>query len=83
MAVDYMAAAFEVNPSLRRRFSAGVFPRSRHLPFAVTDGSLTEKVNKTGVRLWTGCSDLLTIVWIVLLIVLGRVRLATWYYEGK
>jgi hypothetical protein len=25
-------------------------PRSRHLPTAVTDGSLTENVNKTGVR---------------------------------
>ena len=31
-------------------------PRSRHLPTAVTDGSLPENVNKTGVRLWTGCS---------------------------
>ena len=50
---------------------------------AVTDGSPTEKVNKTGVRLWTESSDLLTIVWIVLLIVLGGVRLAIWYYEGK
>ena len=58
-------------------------PRSRHRPVAVTDGSPTEKVNKTGVRLWTESSDLLTIVWIVLLIVLGGVRLAIWYYEGK
>jgi hypothetical protein len=28
-------------------------PRSLHLPLASTDGSATEKVNKTGVRLWT------------------------------
>jgi hypothetical protein len=28
-------------------------PRSRHLPTAVTEGSLTENLNKTGVRLWT------------------------------
>jgi hypothetical protein len=30
-----------------------IFPRSRHLPVAVTDGSLSSKVNRTGVRLWT------------------------------
>ena len=65
MAVDYMAAAFEVS-----RPPAQVQRRRVPVPatsFAVTDGSLTEKVNKTGVRLWTGCSDLLTIVWMVLL----------------
>ena len=28
-------------------------PRSRHLPVAVTDGSLTENLNEIGVRLWT------------------------------
>ena len=27
--------------------------RSLHLPVAVTEGSLTENLNKTGVRLWT------------------------------
>jgi hypothetical protein len=31
--------------------SVRVLPRSRHLPVAVTEVSLTEKVNKTGVRL--------------------------------
>jgi hypothetical protein len=30
-----------------------ILPRSLHLPAAVTDGSLTENLNKTGVRLWT------------------------------
>jgi hypothetical protein len=33
-----------------------ILPRSRHRPLASTEGSLIEKVNKTGVRLWTGCS---------------------------
>jgi hypothetical protein len=33
-----------------------ILSRSRHRPVIVTDGSLTENVNKTGVRLWTGCS---------------------------
>ena len=28
-------------------------PRFRHRPVAVTDGSLTENLNKTVVRLWT------------------------------
>ena len=60
-----------------------ILPRCRHLPVSSTGRSLTSNLNKTGVRLWTGCSDILTIVWIVLLIVLGGVRLATWYYEGK
>ena len=32
-----------------------VLPCSRHRPVAVTDGSLTENLNKIGVRLWTGC----------------------------
>ena len=35
------------------RDSPGTLPRSRHLPVAVTEGSLTEKVNKYGVRPWT------------------------------
>ena len=30
-----------------------ILPRSRHLPVAITDGSLTENFNKNGVRLWT------------------------------
>jgi hypothetical protein len=36
----------------------GILPRSLHLPVAVTDGSLREKINETGVRLWTACSHL-------------------------
>ena len=32
-----------------------ILPRSRHRPVAVTEGSRNRKVNKTGVRLWTGC----------------------------
>ena len=28
-------------------------PRRRHLPLASTERSLTENLNKTGVRLWT------------------------------
>jgi hypothetical protein len=32
--------------------SAASSPRSRHLPVAVTEGNLTENLNKTGVRLW-------------------------------
>jgi hypothetical protein len=30
-----------------------ILPRSRHLPVAVTDGSLSSNLNKIGVRLWT------------------------------
>ena len=30
--------------------------RSRHRPFASTDGSRTENINKIGVRLWTDSS---------------------------
>jgi len=30
-----------------------ILPRSRHLPVAVTEGSLTENTNEIGVRLWT------------------------------
>ena len=33
-----------------------ILRRSLHLPVAVTEGSLTEKVNKNGVRLWTAWS---------------------------
>ncbi len=31
-------------------------PRSRHLPLASTEGSLTRNLNEIGVRLWTDCS---------------------------
>jgi hypothetical protein len=31
-----------------------ILPRSLHRPLASTDGSRTENLNKTGVRLWTG-----------------------------
>jgi hypothetical protein len=31
-------------------------PRSRHLPVAVVDGSLTKNLNEIRVRLWTGPS---------------------------
>jgi hypothetical protein len=34
----------------------GILPRSLHLAVAVTDGSLKEKINKIGVRLWTACT---------------------------
>ena len=30
-----------------------ILPRSRHLPVAATDGSLTKNLSKTWVRLWT------------------------------
>ena len=33
-----------------------IFPRSRHLPFASTEGRRTRNFNKTGVRLWTDSS---------------------------
>lgn len=33
-----------------------ILPRSRHLPFASTEGSSTRNFNKTGVRLWSACS---------------------------
>ena len=29
-----------------------IFPRSLHLPLDSTDGSSTQNLNKTGVRLW-------------------------------
>ena len=31
-------------------------PRFFHRPVAVTDGSLREKINEIGVRVWTACS---------------------------
>ena len=36
--------------------------RSRHLPVAVVDGSLTENLNEIGVRLWTDRSLVATLV---------------------
>ena len=39
------------------RHPGAILPRSRHLPVAVTEGSRTETLNKTGVRLWTACSQ--------------------------
>lgn len=40
------------------RANRAILPRSFHLPAAVTDGSLTENLNKTGVRLRTDCSTI-------------------------
>jgi hypothetical protein len=34
-----------------------ILPRSRHLPVASTDGSLTENLNEIGVRVWTDTGD--------------------------
>ena len=39
--------------SARAQLLRGILPRSRHLPLASTEGSLTRNLNKTGVRLWT------------------------------
>ena len=36
--------------------SRPILPRSRHLPVAVTDGSLTQNFNEIAVRLWTDSS---------------------------
>jgi hypothetical protein len=33
-----------------------ILPLSFQLPVAATEGSVTRNLNKTGVRLWTGCS---------------------------
>ena len=33
-----------------------ILPRSFHRPRASTEGSLTENINKTGVRFWTDCA---------------------------
>jgi len=32
-----------------------ILTRSRHLPVGVTEGSRKRNLNKSGVRLWTGC----------------------------
>jgi hypothetical protein len=45
-----MARLYEHHATVHRR---AILPRSLHLPFAVTEGSLTKNLNKTGVRLWT------------------------------
>jgi hypothetical protein len=49
-------------PSMATRRSSATTqpPRSLHRPLAVVDGSLTEKANKTGVRLWTESKPRLT-----------------------
>lgn len=47
-----MMGRFIANPDYR----APILPHSLHLPLTVVDGSLTEKINKTGVRLWTDLS---------------------------
>jgi hypothetical protein len=50
----YQAAGLGCNEQRAQRHAIRpILPRSRHLPLAVTDGSLTENVNKTGVRFWT------------------------------
>ena len=36
-----------------RDWRCPILPRRRHLPLASTEGSLTENLNKTAVRLWT------------------------------
>jgi hypothetical protein len=36
-----------------RPHSLSTLPRSLHRPVAVTDGSFSSNLNKTGVRLWT------------------------------
>jgi hypothetical protein len=44
------------HPGLEASHFRPILPRSRHLPVSVTEGSAIENLNKTGVRLWTGCS---------------------------
>ena len=39
-----------------------ILPCSRHRPVAVVDGSLTENLNEIGVRLWTDCPFVATLV---------------------
>jgi hypothetical protein len=38
-----------------------ILPRSRHLPTASTDGSLSEHFNKTAVRLWSWLATALAV----------------------
>jgi hypothetical protein len=47
------AAEFDLPPVTRTFRSFPILPRSRQRPVASTDGSVTENLNKTGVRLWT------------------------------
>jgi hypothetical protein len=48
-----------IGTTVQRR---GIPRRSRHLPLASTEGSRTENLNKTGVRLWTDSSLVATLV---------------------
>ena len=50
---DY-TARFARRPAPDRVQRRRILPRSRHLPLASTEGSVTRKVNKTVVRLWSG-----------------------------
>ena len=54
MGADY-TARFARRPAPDRVHRRRILPRSRHRPVAATEGSLTRKVNKTGVRLWSDC----------------------------
>jgi hypothetical protein len=56
-----MAHAWWLATGWSFRAAASIVPRSRHRPVASTDGSLTENVNKTGVRLWAECWPPITI----------------------
>ena len=47
-------------------------PRSRHLPLASTDGSLTRNLNKTRVRLWAGWTAQPQPVFILLLVDINK-----------
>ena len=49
---DYTATEFGRTPPAVTVQRRRILPRSRHLPVAVTEGSLTENINKIGVRLW-------------------------------
>ena len=53
---DYKAAGFGPDRSRHQPVERRpVLPRSLQRPVASTEGSLTENLNKTEVRLWTGC----------------------------
>ena len=49
-------------PYFRDKSLPPTLPRSRHLPVASTEGSLTENPNEIGVRLWTERSLVATLV---------------------
>ena len=54
MGADY-TARFARRPAPDRVQRRRILPRSRHRPVAVTEGSRTRNLNKTGVRLWSDC----------------------------